>query len=63
MKMTNLLERIKNTVMADLHEVLDKKEQKNPISLLNQYLRESENETKKSRRLNRAPVHVKGRIS
>ena len=45
--MTNLLERIKNTVMADLHEVLDKKEQKNPLSLLNQYLRESENETKK----------------
>lgn len=45
--MTNLLERIKNTVMADLHQVLDKKEQKNPISLLNQYLRESENETKK----------------
>jgi len=45
--MTNLLERIKNTVMADLHEVLDKREQKNPISLLNQYLRESENETKK----------------
>jgi len=45
--MTNLLERIKNTVMADLHEVLDKKEQKNPIALLNQYLRESENETKK----------------
>jgi lia operon protein LiaH len=45
--MTNLLERIKNTVMADLHEVLEKKEKKNPISLLNQYLRESENETKK----------------
>ena len=45
--MTNLLERIKNSVMADLHEVLDKKEKKNPISLLNQYLRESENETKK----------------
>ncbi|MGV3464251.1 MAG: PspA/IM30 family protein [Heyndrickxia sp.] len=45
--MANLLERIKSTVMADLHEVLDKKEQKNPISLLNQYLRESENETKK----------------
>ncbi|MBS4172352.1 PspA/IM30 family protein [Bacillus sp. FJAT-49736] len=45
--MTNFFERVKNTVMADLHEALDKKEQKNPISLLNQYLRESENETKK----------------
>jgi lia operon protein LiaH len=47
----NLLTRIKNTVMADLHEALDKKESKNPIALLNQYLRECEVETEKVRKL------------
>lgn len=49
--MSNLLTRLKNTVLADLNEVLDKKEQKNPIALLNQYLRESELETEKVRKL------------
>jgi lia operon protein LiaH len=49
--MTNLFARIKNTVLADLHEVLDQKEQKNPIALLNQYLRECEQETEKVRKL------------
>ncbi|GLB59990.1 PspA/IM30 family protein [Cytobacillus sp. NCCP-133] len=49
--MANLLTRIKDTVMADLHEALDKKEKKNPIALLNQYLRECERETEKVRKL------------
>ncbi|MBS8266624.1 PspA/IM30 family protein [Mesobacillus boroniphilus] len=49
--MANLLTRIKNTVMADLHEALDQKEKKNPIALLNQYLRECETETEKVRKL------------
>ncbi|SEM94756.1 Phage shock protein A [Mesobacillus persicus] len=49
--MTNLFTRIKNTVMADLYETLDKKEQKNPIAMLNQYLRECELETEKVRKL------------
>ena len=49
--MTNLFARIKNTVLADLHEALDQKEQKNPIALLNQYLRECEQETEKVRKL------------
>ncbi|MBP2241914.1 phage shock protein A [Cytobacillus eiseniae] len=49
--MTNLFTRIKNTVMADINEVLDKKENKNPIALLNQYLRECEAETEKVRKL------------
>ncbi|MCH6265645.1 PspA/IM30 family protein [Neobacillus citreus] len=49
--MTNLFTRIKNTVLADLHEALDQKENKNPIALLNQYLRESEQETEKVRKL------------
>lgn len=42
----NLFERMKQTILADLHDVLDKKEMKNPISLLNQYLRDCEKEAK-----------------
>lgn len=49
--MTNLFTRIKNTVAADLNEVLDQKERQNPIAMLNQYLRESEQETEKVRKL------------
>lgn len=49
--MTNLFSRIKNTVLADLHEAMDQKERKNPIVLLNQYLRECEAETEKVRKL------------
>jgi lia operon protein LiaH len=49
--MANLFSRIKNAVLADLHGVLDQKEQKNPIALLNQYLRECEQETEKVRQL------------
>ncbi len=49
--MANLFTRIKNTILADLHNVLDEKEQKNPIALLNQYLRECEQETEKVRKL------------
>jgi lia operon protein LiaH len=49
--MTNLFTRIKNTITADLHEALDQKEKQNPIALLNQYLRECEQETEKVRKL------------
>jgi len=49
--MTNLFTRIKNSISSDLHEVLDKKEQKNPIAVLNHYLRECERETEKVRKL------------
>lgn len=49
--MTNLFSRIKNVVLADLHGAIDQKEQKNPIALLNQYLRECEQETEKVRQL------------
>lgn len=45
--MTTLFDRIKNSVMEDLNLVMEKKDGKNPIALLNQYLRESENETNK----------------
>jgi lia operon protein LiaH len=49
--MTNLFTRIRNTITADLHEALDQKENKNPIAMLNQYLRECEQETEKVRKL------------
>ena len=49
--MTNLFTRFKNTITADLHEALDKKEKQNPIALLNQYLRQCEQETEKVRKL------------
>ncbi len=45
--MTNLFTRIKNTITADLNEALDQKEKQNPIFLLNQYLRQCEQETEK----------------
>jgi lia operon protein LiaH len=51
MKMTNLFTRIKNTITADLHEALDQKDKQNPIALLNQYLRQCEQETEKVRKL------------
>ncbi|MFC4319951.1 PspA/IM30 family protein [Litchfieldia salsa] len=49
--MMGLFNRIKNTIAADLHEVLDEKEKKNPISSLNQYLRQCELEVEKVRKL------------
>lgn len=45
--MTNIFKRIQNTVSADIHQALDQKEQKNPIAMLNQYLRECEKEIEK----------------
>jgi phage shock protein A len=49
--MTNLFTRLKDTIMADLNAALDSKERKNPIAMLNQYLRECEVETEKVRKL------------
>lgn len=45
--MTHLLTRIKDTILADLNAALDQKETQNPIALLNQYLRQCEQETEK----------------
>lgn len=43
--MKSLWNRLKYSVQADLHEMLDKKESKNPIAMLNQYIREAEKQT------------------
>jgi phage shock protein A len=50
-RMANIFTRIKDSISADLHEALDHKEQKNPIAVLNHYLRQCENETEKVRKL------------
>lgn len=46
--MTTLWKRFKYAFEADLHNVFDKKEQKNPIAMLNQYIREAEKQTEKT---------------
>ncbi|MFC4410811.1 PspA/IM30 family protein [Chungangia koreensis] len=43
--MTTLWNRFKYSVEADLHSLFDKKEKKNPIAMLNQYIREAEKQT------------------
>ncbi|MFD2208378.1 PspA/IM30 family protein [Virgibacillus halophilus] len=49
--MTNVFTRIKDSISADIHQLLDQKEQRSPITALNQYLRQSEQEKEKVRRL------------
>ena len=49
--MSNIFTRMIDSVTADVHELLDKKEQKNPGKMLNQYLRECEQEVAKVRLL------------
>ncbi|MCF6411292.1 PspA/IM30 family protein [Pseudalkalibacillus salsuginis] len=49
--MAKLFRRLKETIEADFHDILDEKERKNPISVLNQYLRECEKEVEKVRKL------------
>ncbi|WP_107922958.1 PspA/IM30 family protein [Lysinibacillus parviboronicapiens] len=47
----NLFQRFRYTIEADLHQVFDKKEQKNPIAMLNQYIREAEKQTEQTGKL------------
>ncbi|KUF35049.1 MULTISPECIES: PspA/IM30 family protein [Lysinibacillus] len=47
----NLFQRFRYTVEADLHQIFDKKEQKNPIAMLNQYIREAEKQTEQTGKL------------
>ncbi|WP_163527579.1 PspA/IM30 family protein [Halobacillus ihumii] len=61
--MANLFTRLKDTITADLHDALDQKEQKNPIAMLNQYLRESEKETEKVRKLVERQYRLKDEFS
>lgn len=49
--MDNIFTRIKNSISADMHQLLDRKEEKNPIAALNNYLRQSEQEKEKVKKL------------
>ena len=49
--MNQLFSRMKQAISADFHDLLDKKEKRNPIAMLNQYLRQAELETEKVRKL------------
>lgn len=49
--MTGIFAKIKRTVEAELFDIVEKKEQKNPIAMLNQYLREAQKETEKAMKL------------
>ncbi|RSK26003.1 PspA/IM30 family protein [Bacillus sp. HMF5848] len=49
--MMGIFSRVRSAIEADLNEVLDKKERENPIAMLNQYLRQSEQEVEKVRKL------------
>ncbi|MFJ7825855.1 PspA/IM30 family protein [Psychrobacillus sp. NPDC096623] len=46
--MTSLLNRLKYSIEADLHKLFDRKEEKNPIAMLNQYIREAERQTEQT---------------
>lgn len=61
--MGNLFTRIKDSVAADFHELLDQKEQKNPTAQLNQYVRECEEQTKKIRHLVEKQYQLKQEFS
>lgn len=51
MNMANIFTRIKDSISADLHQMMDEKEHKSPMAALNQYLRQSEQEKEKVRKL------------
>ena len=58
----NLLQRFKYTIEADLHQVFDKKEQKNPIAMLNQYIREAEKQTEQTGKLLERQSQLKEKV-
>ncbi|MFB1049710.1 PspA/IM30 family protein [Paraliobacillus sp. JSM ZJ581] len=49
--MANIFTRVKDTIVADFHELLDQKEQKHPMTQLNQYIRNCEEEVKRLKKL------------
>ncbi|WP_182200813.1 PspA/IM30 family protein [Paraliobacillus salinarum] len=49
--MANIFTRVKETIVADFHELLDQKEQKHPMTKLNQYIRNCEEEVKRLKKL------------
>lgn len=60
--MVGLLKRFKYTVEADLHQLFDKKESKNPIAMLNQYIREAEKQTEQTGKLLQRQAQLKEQL-
>lgn len=60
--MSNLLQRFKYTLEADLHELFDRKETKNPIAMLNQYLREAEKQTEQTGKILQRQAQLKEKL-
>ena len=60
---TNIFTRMMDSVSADLHHMMDKKEEKNPIASLNQYLRQSEQEKEKVKKLIERQYKLKSEFS
>lgn len=60
--MNSLWNRFKYSIQADLHTVLDKKENKNPIAMLNQYIREAEKQTDSVGKLLERQSKLKGEL-
>ncbi|MET3576605.1 PspA/IM30 family protein [Bhargavaea ullalensis] len=60
--MNTLWNRIKYSVQADLHDLLDKKEQHNPIALLNEYIRAAEKQTDSTGRLLERQAKLKAEL-
>lgn len=60
--MTNLFKRIKDNILADVHQVLDEKERKNPTALLNQHLRNCEKEVTKVEALIKRQTELKSQF-
>lgn len=49
--MSNVFTRMADSISADIHQMLDNKEEKNPIAALNHYLRQSEQQKDKVKKL------------
>lgn len=60
---TNIFTRMMDSVSADLHDMMDRKEQKNPITALNQYLRQSEQEKENVKKLIERQYKLKDEFS
>ncbi|MCM3739294.1 PspA/IM30 family protein [Oceanobacillus luteolus] len=60
---TNIFTRMMDSISSDLHHLMDKKEEKNPIAALNHYLRQSEQEKEKVRKLIERQYKLKDEFS
>ncbi|QCR32058.1 PspA/IM30 family protein [Lysinibacillus sp. SGAir0095] len=60
--MVGLLKRFRYTIEADLHQLFDKKESKNPLAMLNQYIREAEKQTEQTGKLLQRQAQLKEQL-